>query len=297
MASWQLDPDAISRGEALGILARRIVEGYRVGEHRSPYHGFAIEFAQHREYTPGDDPKHLDWKLLGKTDRHYIKQYEQDTNFVATLLLDSSSSMSFGSGETSKFDHARILAACLAHIILAQRDAAALAVFDSDVHSKMRRTDNPRRMSELLQRLASAAPSGNTNLGRALEDVATSASRRGIVFLFSDVFGNEEDLAKGLERLAFQGSEVVVFHVLDPQELTFSINGRIRFEGLEGEEPVLTDPAAIRKSYLENFGRFLRRIREICEKSGAHYVLADTSVPVGETLVGYLSFRNRAAAR
>src|SRR5690606_18733031 len=136
-----LDPDAVSRAEALGIMARRIVEGYRVGEHRSPYHGFAIEFAQHREYAPGDDTRHLDWKVLGRSDRYYIRQYEQDTNFVTHLVVDGSASMNYGSGELTKLQFAKILAACLAHVVLLQRDAVALALVDGEVREYLPRTD------------------------------------------------------------------------------------------------------------------------------------------------------------
>lgn len=292
-----LDPKAVSKGEALGILARRIVEGYRVGEHRSPFHGFAIEFAQHREYGFGDDLKHLDWKLLGKTDRHYIKQYEQDTNFVAHLVVDGSESMTYASEKTSKLDYAKTLAACLSLIILRQRDAVALDIFDTAVREQMRRTDNPGSIHEIMTRLAAFEGVEGTDLARALQDVAAMTKSRGIAIVFSDLFGDEAGFQRGIERLMFQGTEVVVFHVLDPDELTFPLTGSVHFRGLEGAGDLLTNPEAIRKSYLESFDAFRARTRRACEISNAHYILADTSVPVAETLSAYLAFRLKVTAR
>src|SRR6202789_3867271 len=161
-----LDPLAISRGENLGILARKGVEGYRVGEHRSPFKGFAIEFAQHREYTVGDDVKHLDWKVLGRTDRYYIKQYEQDTNFVCHLLIDGSESMNYGSGKVTKMQYAKILAACLSYIVLHQRDAISLNIFDTEIREHFSRTDNTGKIHDIMRQLSAFQATGETKLGK-----------------------------------------------------------------------------------------------------------------------------------
>lgn len=292
-----LDPAAVTKGEALGLLARQIVEGYRVGEHRSPFHGFAIEFAQHREYGIGDDLKHLDWKLLGKTDRYYIKQYEQDTNYVAHLLVDGSESMTYGSGELTKLHYAKVLAACLAHIILQQRDAVGLNVFDTQIREHMRRTDNPGKIHEIMARLAGFESSESTSVARALTDLASTLRSRGIVIVISDLFDDEEGFQKGIERLRFQGSEVIVFHVLDPYEIEFPLTGTVKFVGLEGAPEIQTSPQAIRKSYLKEFNEFRTRVRHICERSGCHYILANTGEPISETLSGYLAFRQNARQR
>lgn len=291
-----LDPEAVAKGEALGFLARRIVEGHRVGEHRSPFHGFALEFAQHREYGVGDDLKHLDWKLLGKTDRYYIKQYEQDTNFTANILLDGSESMNFGSGAATKLDYAKVLAACLAHTILSRRDAVALDIFDTANRLHVTRTDSPSRIHEIMTRLADFQATAATDLSRALRDLASQIRSRGIVILISDLFDDEDEFAKGIERLRFQGHEVVVFHVLDPHEITFPLEGSVHFHGLEGGGDLRTTPQALRKSYLEQFDAFRSKVRLSCERANAHYVLADTAVPVGETLSAYLAFRRKAAS-
>lgn len=291
MAESLLDPDAVSRGESLGLMARRIVEGYRVGEHRSPFHGFAIEFAQHREYTPGDDTRHLDWKVLGRSDRYYIKQYEQDTNYVAHLVVDGSASMKYGSGKVSKLQFSKVLAACLAYVILQQRDAVALAMFDSEVKEYLQRTDSIGRLRLIMDRLAAFEATGETKLGRSLEQVAREAGRRGIVILMSDLFDDEEGFIKGLQMLSFSGNEVVVFHTLDTYELTFPFTGTWKFRDLEGPVELQASPADIRKSYLKNFDDFRTRVRHICEKFNAHYILADTSKTLGEVLSGYLAFR------
>lgn len=291
MAAQLLDPDAVSRGETLGLMARRIVEGYRVGEHRSPFHGFAIEFAQHREYTPGDDIRHLDWKVLGRSDRYYIKQYEQDTNYVAHLVVDGSTSMKYGSSKVTKLHFAKALAACLSYIILQQRDAVALALFDTEVKEYLPRTDSIGRLQHIMDRLAAYDPTAPTGLGKALEQVAQAAGRRGIVIVMSDLFDDEEGLNQGLRLLNYSGNEVIVFHVLDHDEIEFPFTGTCKFRDLEGGQEVQTSPADIRKAYLENFNAFRRRVVETCEKYNTHYVLADTSKSLAEALSGYLAFR------
>ncbi len=292
-----LDADAVSRGEALGLMARKIVEGYRVGEHRSPFHGFAIEFAQHREYSTGDDMRHLDWKVLGRSDRYYIKQYEQDTNFVTNLVVDGSASMNYGSGKLTKLQFAKVLAACLAHMILLQRDAVALALVDTEVRDYMTRTDSLPKIQHIMDRLSAFQATGGTRLGTAMEQVAREARRRGIVVLISDFFDDEEGLVKGLERLTFTGNEVIVFHTLDPYELTFPFNGTWKFKDLESSTLLKTSPADIRKAYLKNFDAFRARIRRICEKFQAHYILADTGKPLAETLSAYLAFRQTVSRK
>ncbi len=292
-----LDADAVAKGEALGVKAREIVEGYRVGEHRSPFQGFAIEFAQHREYTVGDDIRHLDWKLLARTDRYYIKQYEQDTNLVAHLLVDRSESMAYGSGDQTKFEYAKILAACLAHVVLQQRDAVSLQLFDTQIRERFERTDNPSRIRDIMHTLGSAEPNGETGIGRALNDLGTMVKSRSLVFVISDLFDDEDTLAKGLERLRFQGSEVIVFQVLDPAEIDFSFTGTVKFVGLEGAPTLQTSPASIRKSYLEAFGAFQTRIRRICDRANCHHIQADTRISIAETLSQYLAFRQNHRTR
>src|ERR1700677_3588801 len=269
-----LDAAAVASGEALGLAARLIMEGYRVGEHRSPFHGFAIEFAQHREYATGDDVKHLDWKVLGRTDRYYIKQYEQDTNFVCHLLIDGSESMNYGSGKITKMQYAKILSACIAYIVLHQRDAIALNIFDTEIREQFTRTDNPGKIHDIMRRLSEFNATNATKLGKVMNDLAGSIKPRSIVIIISDIFDDEEAFQKNVERLRFQRSEVIVFHVLDKDELEFPFTGTVKFVGLEKAGIMQTSPAAIRKSYLKTFEEYRTRIGRICDRTVSHYVLA-----------------------
>jgi len=286
-----LDAEAIQKAEYLGLQARTIVEGYMAGAHKSPFRGFAIEFAQHREYVPGDDTRHLDWKVLGRSDRYYIKQYEQETNFVAHLLLDGSESMKFGSGKMTKLEYGKVMAACLAYLILLQRDAASVSVFDQKVREYHQRTDSLAKIHQICATLAAFKPEEPTNISDVLEDLARKARRRGIVVLISDLMDDEEKMLRGIQHLRFAGHEVIVFHVLDPQELTFPFNGTVEFIGLENQGRVLTRPAEIRKSYLEEFGAFLDRIRLVCERNGCPYIRVNTEQPWADVLTAWLGTR------
>lgn len=292
-----LDPEALARGESLGLMARRVVEGYRVGEHRSPFRGFAIEFSQHREYTVGDDIRHLDWKVLGRSDRYYIKQYEQDTNYVAHVLIDGSKSMNYGSGKITKLHLAKGLAACLSYLILSQRDAVALALFDTEMREYMPRTDSMGSIQNIMNRLAAFEATGNTNLGNSLTQISFKTRNRGIIIIISDLLDDEEEFTKGLQLLCFSRNEVIVFHTLDPYEITFPFSGTWKFKDLEGNAVLQTSPADIRKTYLKNFDAYRQRIRRTCEKFNAHYVLVNFSKSIAETLSGYLAFRRMAGKK
>ncbi len=292
-----LDPVAISRAEALGLNARYIVEGYMAGEHKSPYRGFAIEFAQHREYTHGDDTRHLDWKVLGRTDRYYIKQYEQETNYVANILLDGSESMKYASGKWSKFHYGKMMAACLAYLILHQRDAVALGLFDTSVRDYIPRSDNKASIHNLLTKLAAFEPSAPTSIATVLHDMARQIRRKGLVIVISDFFDDEQQILDGIQHLRFGGNEVVLFHTMDPYELEFPFTGLVEFHGLEEIPKILTRPGDIRKSYLREVEAFRLRLRSGCEKNNCHYVAVNTAQPLHEVLSGYLAFRLRTTTR
>ncbi len=292
-----LDAEAISRAESLGLAARYIVEGYMAGEHKSPFRGFAIEFTQHREYVPGDDIRHLDWKVLGRTDRYYLKQYEQETNYVAHLLVDGSESMKYGSGSISKLHYAKMIAAVLCYVILHQRDAVSLGVFDEKLQTYVPRTGNLQSMHNILSLLAGFNPTRQTNIGQVLHEMAGQIRRRGIAVLISDLFDDEQQVLDGIQHLRFGGHEVIVFHVLDPFELEFPFNGLVEFEGLEQSPKLLTRPREIRKSYLREFDAFRARLREGCERQNCHYTMINTATPLHEVISGYLAFRRKTSAR
>ncbi len=290
-----LDPEVISKAEALGLHARYVVEGYMAGEHKSPYRGFAIEFAQHREYSHGDDTRHLDWKVVGRTDRYYIKQYEQETNYVANVLLDGSESMKYGSGKLTKLQYGKVIAACLSYLILHQRDAVALGLFDTNMRDYAPRSDNKATIHNLMSRLAAFEPKAQTNIGAVLHDMARQIRRKGIVIVISDFFDDEQAVLDGIQHLRFGGNEVIVFHVMDPYELEFPFMGLVEFEGLEQVPKILTRPSEIRKSYLREVEAFRTRLRDGCERNNCHYVLVNTSHTLDEVLSAYLAFRLRTA--
>lgn len=290
-----LDPRAIARAEALGMNARFIVEGYMAGEHKSPYRGFAIEFAQHREYAPGDDVRHLDWKVQAKTERYYIKQYEQETNFVAHLLLDGSESMKYGSGEISKLEYGKVMAACLAYLILHQRDAVALGIFDEEVQEYLPRSDNRDNLFRIMDRLAGFEPLRGTRLAPVLHGMAGQIKRKGIVIVISDFFDDEEELLQSVQHLRFKGHEVIMMQVLDPCEIDFPFTGNVEFEGLEDLPLIRTRPSQIKKSYHREFEKFRERLRSDVERHQCHFVGVRTDQPLDEVLANYLTFRKSTA--
>ena len=308
-----LDPVAIQRAEALGLQARQIVEGYMAGEHKSPFRGFSIEFTQHREYVAGDDIRHLDWKVLGRTDRYYLKQYEQETNYVAHIALDGSESMKYASGlrgggkaaargkaeaaKLSKLEYGKMIAACLAYIILNQRDAISVGVFDTAVRNYIPRTGNLASLHSIMATLAAFQPTQQTGIGKVLHDIAAQIKRKGIFILISDLFDDEAKVIEGIQHLRFSGQEVIVFHVMDPFELEFPFQGIVEFEGLEQIPKLMTRPYEIRKSYLRVINAFKDRIRVECERNNCHYVLVNTAHPLEEVLSGYLAFRLRTTTK
>jgi uncharacterized protein (DUF58 family) len=300
-----LDPATINQAEALGVAARYIVEGYLAGEHKSPFRGFSIEFTQHREYVAGDDPRHIDWKVFARTRRLYLKQYEQETNFVCHVLVDGSESMFFGGAgcgltagpKVSKLDYAKMMAACLCYVILHQRDAVSLTLFDDATRTFIPRTGNLASIHNIMKSLADFKPTQTTNIGQALHALAGTATRRGLVVLISDLFDDEEQVLSGIQHLRFIGHEVIVFHTLDLHEMEFPFKGMVEFDGLEMNEKLLTRAPEIRKSYLAEFNAFCDKVREGCEKNRCDYLRVNTATPLHETISGYLGFRHRTSLR
>jgi len=294
-----LDSETINQAEALGLHARYVVEGFMSGAHQSPFKGFSVEFTQHREYVPGDDTRHLDWKVLGRTDRYYLKQYEQETNYVAHLLLDGSRSMCFAGKQDrkpliSKFDYARVMTACLAYLILHQRDAVSVNLFDGCVRNHVPRTGNIASIHNIMTTLANFNPTEGTDVAGVLHQIAITQRRRGLVILISDLFDDEQKILDGIQHLRFGGHEVIVFQVLDPDEIEFPFKGLVEFEGLEGQGKLIARPSDIRKSYLSEMQAFRDRIREGCERNSTHYLLVNTSHPLHEVLSAYLARRKKS---
>ncbi len=293
MPRTYLQPDVIARAQALGLKARTVVEGLRVGEHKSPFRGFSVEFVQHREYVPGDDIRHIDWKSYGRSERYTIKQYEQETNFVGHILLDASRSMLYGEGETNKLEYAKLLAASLAYLIIHQRDSAGLSIFDKEWRKLLPPSGQPGHITTIMQSLVSTRPDEKTSIGPLLHDLAQHIRRRGLVFLISDCFTEVDELLGGLQHLRFDGHEVTVFHVLHPDEMQFPFDGNIKFDYLEGPIQVLTRPHLIRPAYLRAIQAYLREMQAGCERNRCDYLLLDTSRPLADVLTAYLARRQR----
>jgi uncharacterized protein (DUF58 family) len=298
-AQKYLDPLALAKVRGLELQARLIVEGYLSGLHKSPYHGFSVEFAEHREYVPGDDLKHLDWKVYARTGRFYLKQYEEETNLACWLLVDASESMRYGSGPTnrdgtpllSKFDYASMAAAALTYLILHQQDSAGLVTFDSAVRAMLRPSGQPSHLKQIVNILNRGPGRGRTSLAPVLHDLAERVPRRGILMLFSDLFDEPSDLLQGLQHLRHKRHEVIVLHVLDRAELEFPFREATLFRGLEQSPELLTDPRSLRDGYLEQVRSFVDEMQHGCRSMNIDYVQLVTDKPLGVALSAYLAQR------
>jgi uncharacterized protein (DUF58 family) len=272
-------------------VAREVVEGLRVGMHKSPLRGFSTEFAHHRQYVPGDEVRHVDWRVYGRTERFYVKLYEAETNFDVNMLLDLSRSMEYSSGAVSKADYAKYMAASLAYLTMQQHDAAGLAAFDDQLRCYVEPSGTLSTISNMEHALEEVRGAPRTNVSALLHEFAQRIPRKGFVMLFSDLFDNTDEFIEGLEHLRFRGHNLTVFHILDPDELTFPFRGTCRFVGLEEEPEIITHPHRIQEAYLAELDRFQQRIQEACQRCHADYVPVDTSRPLDAVLSEYLFTR------
>ena len=286
-----LDPTVLNKITRLDLKARHIVEGFMGGMHKSPYHGFSVEFAEHREYTPGDDLKHLDWKVFGRTDRLYIKEYELETNLRSHILLDTSESMDYASKDVSKLELASHIAASMAYLILRQQDSVGMVCFDKEVKSFIPTSSSMGHLRPILGTLASSSAQNKTDLGIVLNTLAERIQRRGLIILISDLFDRPEAILKSLQHFAHKRHDVIVFHVLDEYELTFPFERMTLFEGLEEYPKLLVDPRSLRKAYLEEVNRFCEEMRKGCVKQMIDYVRISTDQDLDVELTKYLAGR------
>jgi uncharacterized protein (DUF58 family) len=286
-----LHPEAISRISRLDLRARHIVEGFLSGIHRSPYFGQSVEFLQHREYTPGDDLRHVDWKVWAKQDRYYVKQFEEDTNLRATLLVDVSGSMQYGSGAMNKYEYGSTVAVSLAYLLLRQQDAVGCVAFDESIRAKVPQRTRRSHLNSIVQALAASAPAEKTDLQPILRAAAETYPRRGLMILVSDLLVDRAGLFKGLKLLRQHGHDVIVFHVMDDEELDFPFTGPTRFEGLELPQNLSCNPRALREGYLDALGVYLDEVRRGCAQGEVDYVLLRTSQPLDAALAAFLSNR------
>ncbi len=289
-----LDPRTLAKIGALDIRARLIVEGFVTGMHRSPYKGFSIEFAQHRPYSTGDDIKYIDWKVFGRTDRHYIKQYEEETNLQVMLVVDASTSMNFA-GEANpqwrKFDHAISIAASMAYVALHQQDSAGLAIFDSKMRRLIRPSNNPRQWRILIDELTTTVGDAKTDAGLILDAVAEEVRHRSLIIFISDLFDDPAKMIKGIRHLRYRRHDVIVLQVLDHEELEFPFRTTTMFKGIEAPAEIIVEPQALREAYLEELRRHTEEIRTACHQLHVDYAQVDTSVPLDVSLPGFLASR------
>lgn len=289
------DPSTLSRYGGLGLVARTLVEGFLTGVHKSPYKGSSVEFAEHRPYARGDDLRRIDWRVHGKTDRYYVKEFEEETNLRAYLLVDASGSMGYRGRGQSKFDYARHVAACLAYLMLHQLDAVGLATLDSRLRRFLPPRASAKHLLRILDVLERTEPGGETSLAPLWHELAGhQIRRRGLVVILSDCFDDVRELTLALKHFRHQKHEVLLFHVLAPEELEFPFHRPTQFQNLESMgDRRLIDPGRLRAAYLQRFAAFCRDLRERARGMGVDYQLLRTDEPVDRALGAYLARRRR----
>jgi uncharacterized protein (DUF58 family) len=286
-----LHPEAVKRIARLELRARFIVEGFLAGMHRSPYFGQSVEFAQHREYAPGDDLRHVDWQVWARQDRWYVKQYEEETNLRCVLLMDVSKSMQYGRGPLNKYEYGCTLAASLAYLVLHQHDAVGCLAFDESVRARVPTRNRQNHLYSIVNAMAQMEPSDKTDLYSILQAAVDTYPRRSLMVLVSDLLVDRSGLWKGLKLLRQHGHEAIILHVLDDDELDFPFTGPTRFEGLESEDLLNCNPRALREGYLAAMETYLEEVRRESAHHAVDYHLVRTSQPLDQPLVALLSKR------
>jgi uncharacterized protein (DUF58 family) len=286
------EPQRVAKLRNVNLLARQAVEGFITGLHRSPHKGFSVEFSEHREYAPGDDLRHLDWVAWGRTDRYYIKQYEQETNLRATILLDVSASMGYRySGEVTKFAYGCFLSACLAYLMTRQQDAAGMIAFDSDVRFHLPPASTPAHLDRLFKQLEKTRPGRTTAIGETFHRLADSIHKRGLVVIISDLYDDPDAIIRALQHFVYKKHQVIIFHLLDEAELTFPFKQITSFIDMETNDRIQVDPRSVRDAYRQEMEAFINRYRRECSDRSIEYIQATTTTPYDRMLMDYLARR------
>lgn len=289
-----LEPQALARVKNLSLVARGVVEGFISGLHSSPYKGFSVEFAEHREYTLGDDPRHLDYRMLARTERLYVKQYEEETNMRVQVLLDTSGSMNYRyETKITKFEYGGYLTAVLTYLMTRQQDSVGLTTFDTDVRLDMPARSSPRHFNEMMRQVERIEPGGETGVAETLHRLANRFKKRCLIVLISDLYDDPEEVIRALHHFRHRHHEVIVFHVLDKAEIEFPFRDLISFHDLETDDRIQIDPLFVRDAYIEQIQKFIDSYRRACAETKIDYVLTDTSVPYDFMLARYIAARNR----
>ena len=294
-----LDPAILAGLTGLELKARLIVEGYVSGMHKSPYQGFSVEFAEHREYVPGDDLRYVDWKVYGKSDRYYLKRFEEETNFACYILLDTSESMLYRSHEASvsKLEYASYLAAALAYLVIQQQDAVGVATFDREVTNFVRASSQASHLKQLCHLLETVPTRGESSIGPIFHDLAERIKKRGLILILSDLFDDVESVLLGLKHFRHRRHDVSIMQVIDPAEQDFAFEDPTLFKGLEGLPEQMTEPRSLRRAYQREFETFLKQVRSGCRDLNMDHLLLRTDRSLSAALSGFLSARRRLAGR
>ncbi|MBX3394537.1 MAG: DUF58 domain-containing protein [Phycisphaerae bacterium] len=297
--SAYLDPTALARVKGLDLRARLVVQGFMSGMHHSPMRGIAVEFAEYRKYCQGDDLRTLDWKVYGRTDKHYIKQFEQETNLRVLIVVDCSESMGYRHEQSpmSKREYATTAAAAIAYLALQQSDSVALATFDTRLRKLTRSSNHPGKWRLVVRELELADGSGRTSIRGVLDEIAERLHLHHLIILLSDLLGDPQDVLRGLKHLRHRGHEPIVLHVMDDAELTFPFEQAMRFDGLEGAGPILAEPRLMRERYIDEVRKFIRTVRQGCHAQEADYELLNTRERMSVVLSSYLAMRKKRGLR
>lgn len=288
-----LQPDELLSITNMELIARLVVEGFITGLHKSPFHGFSVEFSQHKAYNPGDSLRFIDWKVLGRTERYYIKQYEEETNLRATILLDISKSMLFGGGKVSKAKYASYLTAALAYLLIQQRDAVGMVLFDDKLRKNLPPKSVYSYLNVLLSEMTGALHGPDTNIAKSLHTIAEQIKRRSLIILISDLLDSPDEIISGLKHFRHEQHEVLVFHIIDPREAAFDFEGDVIFEDLESGERIRTQPGFIRRGYVSRYRAYLEDLARRMRDNRIDYQTLYTDTPYDKALTQYLLKRKK----
>ncbi len=285
-------PDKVAKLKNLNLLARHAVEGFISGLHRSPHRGFSVEFSEHREYTPGDDIRHLDWVAWGRTDRYYIKQYEQETNLRSYILLDVSNSMAYRyGGAVSKFTYGCFLAACLSYLMCRQQDVVGVIAFDEDVRFHLPPGSTPAHLDRIFKRLEETSPGRRTAIASTFHELANMIAKRGLVIIISDLYDDQSEIIRALQHFVYKKHQIIIFHVMDPSEVELPFKRILSLVDMETGERLQVDPRFVKDAYQQEIAAFIDRYRRECSERNIEYALTQTDVPYDRMLLNYLASR------
>jgi uncharacterized protein (DUF58 family) len=289
------DPTALAKFGNLDFVARMVVEGYMIGQHQSPFKGSSVEFVEHRQYTPGDEIRHIDWRAFGKTGKYYVKEYEEETNLRAYLLVDGSGSMGYGASTLKKFDYARAVAASLGYLLVSQRDSVGLITFDTDIRERIDPSTNQMTFQRIAATLDGMQPGQETSLSTVFNKIAPTLKRRSLLIIISDFFDDLEHLGQALKQFRHANHEVLMIQVVAPEEEDFPFNKPTMFRSLElDSHRILVDPHRLRSMYLQQYQEFLAELTQICGHNRIDYIKLLTTEPYHKALGAYLASRKRS---